>query len=75
MRNDKVEIIPEINSGDKIIPSKVGFTPDNEKCIEKTASELIIQMVFYMLFLLDFDMFLLIHANLLMVKLYIFKFE
>ena len=42
MRNDKLEIIPEINSGDKIIPSIVGFTPDNEKCIGKSASELII---------------------------------
>ena len=42
MRNDKLEIIPEINSGDKIIPSIVGFTPDNEKCIGKSTSELII---------------------------------
>ena len=42
MRNDKLEIIPEINSGDKIIPSIVGFTPDNEKCREKATSDLII---------------------------------
>jgi hypothetical protein len=42
MRNDKLEIIPEINSCDKIIPSREGFTPDNEKCREKATSDLII---------------------------------
>ena len=42
MRNGRVDIVPEANSGDRIIPSIVGFAPDNEKCREKATSDLII---------------------------------
>ena len=43
MRNGRVDIVPEANgnSGDKIIPSIVGFIP--EKCIGKVASEHILE--------------------------------
>ena len=41
MRNDRVDIVPEANSGDRIIPSIVGFFP--EKCIGKVASDHILE--------------------------------
>ena len=43
MREGRVEIVPEANSGDRIIPSIVGFAPDNEKCIGKAASDHILE--------------------------------
>ena len=43
MREGRVEIVPEVNSGDKIIPSIVGFIP--EKCIGKVASEHILEYI------------------------------
>ena len=43
MREGRVEIVPEVNSGGKIIPSIIGFFP--EKCIGKVASEHILEYI------------------------------
>ena len=45
MREGRVEIVPEVNSGNRIIPSIVGFNHDNEKCIGKVASEHILEYI------------------------------
>ena len=45
MREGRVEIVPEVNSGDRIIPSIVGFNHDNEKCIGKVASEHLLEYI------------------------------
>ena len=47
MRNGRVDIVPEANgnSGDKIIPSIVGFNHDTEKCIGKVASEHLLEYI------------------------------
>ena len=43
MREGRVEIVPEVNSGGKIIPSIIGFFP--EKCIGKVASEHLLEYI------------------------------